>query len=205
MRTHATLAKVGDDGGRTKPSRVVKTLKMLLLVPIAHAVFAAAPPQTLLDAALSCTRCVSSAHTAKLQSSGAVVLRQALQGDAASSDRGVALAAAALAARLLDVPACREAASPTDASIGILCATSVAPESFGLHPGDVLAVSSGTSLAQQVEEQSWATSWFSPADANDEAALWCDPFYGTRGSAPTTVIEWSKGTIHHATKDPQRL
>jgi hypothetical protein len=34
-----------------------------------------------------------------------------------------------------------------------------------------------------------------PCSAKDSRAVFADPFFGTRGETPTTVIQWSKGTI----------
>lgn len=152
------------------------------------------------ERALTCTRCVSSAHASKFSSSGAVVLRSALAGHEADID----LCAAALAARLLNVKACCVAAPPPEegADIGMWAcmphsADSSTAAALNLHVGDVLAVSP----EMWIQEHTGAEEplWFSAANSqtSDREIVWADPFYGGRGSAPTDVTQWSKGTIHH--------
>ena len=103
-----------------------------------------------------------------------------------------ALCAAAIAARLLDVQACRASPDVEQADIGIIMADSSLPE-LSLDLGDALAVCPDHwSRKQHVGSKE--PFWF--AAANQESALWVDPFYGGRGSAPTDVTQWSKGTIH---------
>ncbi len=37
---------------------------------------------------------------------------------------------------------------------------------------------------------------FLPCPASDERAIFVDRFHGTRGETPTSVLQWSKGTVH---------
>ena len=37
---------------------------------------------------------------------------------------------------------------------------------------------------------------FAPCDASDKNAIYVDRLYGNRGDTPTSVLQWSKGTIH---------
>ena len=120
------------------------------------------------------------------------MLRSALTMDDLASG-AAALCSAALAGRLLDVQACR-AAAPPFADIGIIsCASEDSAEAaLGLHLGDVLAVSPDADASHFSD-----ALWFAAANPADLSAVWHDPFYGGRGSTPTDVTQWSKGTIHH--------
>lgn len=73
-----------------------------------------------------------------------------------------------------------------------------------LNPGDVLALDASTPMVEQLADDV-CTLWFEPVAADDDRAVWVDPFFGTRGSSATSVIEWSKGTIHHATEQDSSL
>jgi hypothetical protein len=37
---------------------------------------------------------------------------------------------------------------------------------------------------------------FVPCDQADDATLFVDRFHGSRGESPTSVLQWSKGTVH---------
>ena len=59
-----------------------------------------------------------------------------------------------------------------------------------MSPGDLLAMIASDRLT--MEEERWLV--FAPSDASSRVDF-VDPLYGTRGETPTTVIQWSKGTI----------
>ena len=108
--------------------------------------------------------------------------------------------AAALAARLLDAPACRAARAGDAAAVALLRdagqACGAAGQGIWLGPRDALAVLVTGSAVQSVPDH----RVFAACAADDCSAYWIDPLHGGRGVCPTTVLQWSKGTVHHATE-----
>jgi hypothetical protein len=100
-------------------------------------------------------------------------------------------AAAGIACRLLESPACRMLKKPTDASIAI-----VVGDNEGSHPdlsdGDLLILQS-----LQDDNSPPFRIFFEAAQADDTShpVTFHDPLFGTRGDTPTSVLQWSKGTI----------
>ena len=114
--------------------------------------------------------------------------------------------AAALACRLLNSPACRlctAAAAHQQPRIGativaIVPQTPSTADELGLGPSDVLAL--------RIDEEETrlrlpaGSLCFAPCEAADVAAAWVDTLHGARGVSPSSVLQWSKGTVHHATE-----
>jgi len=146
--------------------------------------------------ALFAARKVSSAHLNNFLANGSIVLRQVLQGsDDARS------AAAGISCRLMRSPACRlldNVGSGQGEVLRIAIPTSEESArhleqrySVSLSPGDLYAiVSSAESLV--VDDMSWFT--FVRCETSARVSF-IDRLYGTSGETPTTVVQWSKGTI----------
>ena len=143
---------------------------------------------------LAAARGLSDAHAAAFAQHGRVVLRGLLP------DAGEDVGAAALAARLLDAPACRAARAGDAAAVALLRdagqACGAAGQGIWLGPRDALAVLVTGSAVQSVPDH----RVFAACAADDCSAYWIDPLHGGRGVCPTTVLQWSKGTVHHATE-----
>lgn len=151
--------------------------------------------------ALTAARKVSAAHLANFQSSGFITLRQVM------TDGGDTLSAAAgITCRLMNSPACRLLReAPKEASqqraVRIVLPTSeleaqTINDKLGsvvgsLSPLDLIAV---TASVDSLREESDTWLQFVPCETND-SALFVDPLFETRGETPTTVVQWSKGTI----------
>lgn len=130
--------------------------------------------------------------------------------------------AAGVACRLLEAPACRvwrrsatAAAENRDTTtmIQVVVVTSKGTDvdswaaqstilasgggggDFGV--GDMLAIRQSSSSSSFKDESPAGTHvyQFVACSVDDPSATWVDPFHGTRGDTPTTVIQWSKGTI----------
>jgi hypothetical protein len=164
----------------------------------------APPSQFEIDEAIALTagRKVSSAHQANFEASGSIVLRQTVvsRSDALS-------AAAGIACRLMNSPACRLLEIPpaaTDREILqiALPTTNQQVDSVNKLIGADGLLSSGDLVARVISGQPSSSSqddgcWFHfvPCDASDSSVLFADRLFGTRGETPTTVVQWSKGTI----------
>ena len=142
--------------------------------------------------ALTAARKVSSAHLQNFRSNGSIILRQVLQGDDSLS------AAAGVACRLMESPACRLVETAEKEQNVVQVSLPISEESarqlesssgVSLSPGDLLAK---TSSGESHEGGLWFT--FVPCSAS-ESVLFVDRLHGTRGETPTTVVQWSKGTI----------
>lgn len=145
------------------------------------------------EAALSASRRISSAHLDRYQLDGQVVLRHLVPLAMQSSCRRVV--AAALAAKLLGVPACRSiscAPVSPDAVAILLVLEPQTLENVQLEPGDVLAVQSDRVGQHSAVE----VLVFAPCAPEEPDAVWHDRFHGARGTAPTSVLQWSKGSIY---------
>ena len=62
---------------------------------------------------------------------------------------------------------------------------------FDIGPGDVLVASADIAAGT---DRNWKEE-LSACQGDDDHALFRDTLFGTRGETPTTVIQWSKGTI----------
>ena len=131
------------------------------------------------DTALTAMRRVSSAHLDLFRSQGSVTLRQ-VGPDTIS-------AAAGIACRLLEAPACRMLKKPTDTGIAI-----VVGDNEGSHPdlsdGDLLVLQS-----LQDDNSPPFRIFFEAVRADDTSrpVTFRDPLFGTRGDTPTSVLQWS--------------
>jgi hypothetical protein len=150
------------------------------------------------DVALRAAHRVSTAHINNFQSNGAIVLRKvfSMTKEAENIDEAFSVAAG-IACRLLDVPACRVVVSDTTTTKCLLLQVVVALKSTtngdndDLQPGDVWA---GQDQASN-ETEGKIRFLFTATTADDPMATYVDPLFGKRGDTPTTVIQWSKGTI----------
>ena len=155
-----------------------------------------------LSAQMAC-RQVSDLHSDAFGRSGGVVLRRAFENVDADDE---AIVAAALAARLLDAPAVRAARADDENVVAVVpaaAAPSAPPElPFEWSDTDVLAIAVGAApLGRTADWLSWR---FVACDAADTAAVWVDPLHGGRGTTPTSVLQWSKGTVHYSEEEAQQ-
>lgn len=176
------------------------------------------------DIALSAARVVSHAHLQNFKSNGRIVIRRVWSIKSRNglenlgSDNNIALSAAAgVACRLLECQALSRVGSnrgednryvPSVLKM-ILPTTDDAVSTIAMSPtfGDMnLAI--GDVWAEWLEQKAVTLNdyndncvLFVAAAANIEndpgngAVCYVDPLYNTRGETPTTVIQWSKGTI----------
>lgn len=188
----------------------------------------AAPPSTYRpeginiddDIALSAANRISSAHAEAFRSEGVVVLRNVVKSDQCSSynsETAVASVAAGISTRLLNAAACKmqrdedNAVIPRDDTIGILIPMNrEQAEKYSkiasmlnkgpLFIGDGLVVA-GSSLQKicinkgDIDEFRVHMS----CSKNDQSAVFVNKLHGGKGETPTTVVQWSKGTVHHST------
>ena len=156
---------------------------------------------------------VSAAHLNSFRNGGDVTLRNVLRSgprDSTIKQHSADAAAAGIAARLLDAPAIStdDNKQPFDGgAVRVLLPTTegeaeTMSRTLGafagggsLAPGDVFAMSTSTSnFADGSSSLAWRT--YHACNANDPAAVFIDKLYGSAGETPTTVIQWSKGTVH---------
>jgi hypothetical protein len=146
--------------------------------------------------ALLASRKVSSAHLDQFRSQGSVILRGILT---APVDESSALAAAAgLACRLLDSPGCRpitEANGSNNQDI-VDVGFSFTEQTLGVG-NEALYLRDGDAWVSEknVNQQSQTKYSFEAATKESPELTFLDPQNGARGETPTTVIQWSKGTI----------
>jgi len=119
------------------------------------------------DAAMSAARKVSSAYLDLFKSQARVVFRQVV-----TSSDGIS-EAAGLACRMLETPACRLVNTASESSVSFLI------------EGDDIVVQRG--------DIAGATCRWEACDS--QCATYVDTMFGTRGETPTSVVQWSKGTI----------
>ena len=108
---------------------------------------------------------ISTSHIEKFRRDGAIVLR--------GIENPSVEMAAAIATRLLDAPAViigsrREGVHVTCSAQDIWVTTSV------------------------LSSHGWV---FEACEVSHPECVWADPLFGTRGTTPTSVVQWSKGTI----------
>lgn len=164
-------------------------------------------PEAAFQIGLRAARRVSDAHAAAFAERGAVAVRGALAGLGDEAERR--LAAAALAARLLGVPAVwalRGGADDPPPCASVLVAggapasagTASGRADTGLPAADAIvfagAPDDGRSAAA-APSAALALRFASapPGRSPSAAAAWVDPLHGKRGRTPTSVVEWSKG------------
>jgi hypothetical protein len=145
------------------------------------------------DIALSAARKVSSAHLHNFETSGSIILRRVVSG--LDGDSTVLSGAAGLACRLLQSPACKLSSTPPSAPQDTVKMTIPRVEDVGdLGPGDCLAA-----IASGIDDGSPDANSFicmlEACAADDPNALFVNRLHGSRGETPTTVVQWSKGTI----------
>lgn len=169
------------------------------------------------DLAQSICNKVSSAHIGGFQSSNAVTLRRVVQlFKPSDADSDVSLSAAAgVACRLLGCPAIKLSSmgdssgneslqitvpvTETDSMRSIERLTEKFGSSFygggPLASGDAFAfIATCSGDEEQVHYDEFYS--FVPCDQADDATLFVDRFHGSRGESPTSVLQWSKGTVH---------
>jgi len=147
-----------------------------------------------LDVGLVAARLVSGLHQARFSDSGLVVVRRCVA-DADCANQKARVALAAVATRILDAPACRLCESSTDASAAAITPRRGVHEWGGmrLNIGDVLVSRSG--LLDTHPSQNCLIMWVEECEADDPTAFWVDTLHAARGTTPTSVTQWSKGTI----------
>ena len=135
---------------------------------------------------------MSSAHINSFQQNGVIVIRNVLSTDGSEATH----LSRAVACRLMGAPACCAVASTIDSSTNecVYYYFSDRYETtlgFDVGPGDILVVASDIARSENVN---WIEGLVS-CQADDDSVLFTDTLFGTRGETPTTVIQWSKGTI----------
>ena len=168
---------------------------------------------------------LSSAHIDSFRSNQFVLLRNTLgivpgNSDFASNSlqdsQQVISVAAGLACRLLNSPACRRVypgenhsqSNPSRVGVHIFlpvteiernkCASFLSQLNLITYGGGDMMLGDAHMVATHVLTKTNHLSWcytFVPCDKGDAANIFVDRFYGTRGETPTSVIQWSKGTI----------
>jgi hypothetical protein len=144
--------------------------------------------------ALSAGRKVSSAHLHNFETSGSIILRRVvsdLDGDSST----VLSAAAGLACQLLKSPGCKPSSTPPSTSTRDTVKIIIPRVDVGdLGPGDCLAVIASISDDGSPDANSFIYMLEACA-ADDPNALFVNRLHGSRGETPTTVVQWSKGTV----------
>jgi hypothetical protein len=138
------------------------------------------------DVALSAKRKLSSAHVDFFRSHGSVILRQVVD-----NPSNALSAAAGIACRVLEAPACRLVTGIETITEGveILVADGCNDSTGSLAAGDMLARKSTGGVSNE------SVFVFQAVAPEDPSVTFVDPLYGSRGETPTSVFQWSKGTI----------
>ena len=131
--------------------------------------------------------------------------------DTAISHEIAESASAGIAARLLDAPAVCNIPStdasdaggdvvyaliPLDEKDAQEIADSISSAAGGggsLGTGDVFATS--CYIGAKTNDCNWRR--YAGCSKDDPSAFFIDTLYGSKGETPTTVIQWSKGTVHY--------
>ncbi len=147
-----------------------------------------------LDVGLLTARSVSDLHQARFNEAGHVVVRRCVANTDCAEKLHVAVVAAAT--RVLDSQACRICASSAEAG-----AVAMAPRidslewgGVSLNVGDVLVARLPT-LERLPSSQTMLMLCVLQCTADDPAAAWVDTLHAARGISPTSVTQWSKGTL----------
>mmetsp|Transcript_10011 Transcript_10011/g.28047 ORF Transcript_10011/g.28047 Transcript_10011/m.28047 type:complete len:150 (-) Transcript_10011:131-580(-) len=142
------------------------------------------------------------------RNNGSIAIRNVLSTgrDGAIDSESAESAAAGIAARLLESPAVCQA-DDTDGEFAICIflppnekdaldsADGIGSAGGGgsLAPGDVFATRNCADILDS------ACQWrrYTACSKDNPAAIFVDSLYGSKGETPTTVIQWSKGTVHY--------
>ena len=131
--------------------------------------------------------------------------------DGVISQEAAASASVGIAARLLDTPTvCATSVTSADTDDDdVLCILLPLNENDAQENSDLIgsAVGGGGSLSAgdvfattgNVAVPTSICAWrrFAACSKDDSAAVFVDSLHGSKGETPTTVIQWSKGTVHH--------
>lgn len=148
--------------------------------------------------ALAAMKTISSAHLSNFMADGCIILRRVVR---SIEDEDVLAASAGVACGLLQSPGCKLQVEcqpnqkPICAMIPITESGAIALRaklSADLAVGDCFAAAMNE-CPPNVDGV--VIRCFQPCPKEDPDAVFLDPFYGTRGETPTTVVQWSKGTI----------
>jgi hypothetical protein len=166
------------------------------------------------DVALSAAKIVSSAHLVNFETGGSIVLRRVVTAVAAAAAAAAAVvddsttatatvitsAVVGIACRLLKSPACKLVQSG-----GRLRIVLARKDTGYLSPGDCIAslVSLDKVVSQprvdndvdKEDKDSWVVFLLDACSETDPEAIFVNRLHGSRGETPTTVVQWSKGTI----------
>lgn len=163
------------------------------------------------DVAQGIANKISSAHLGAFQSSGSVTLRNVWMGSFDPVDNRLTIAAG-LACRLLASPAVTTVTNRVDNDTGVqiilpsnesesaeLLSTMERQAGNSFYGGGAVAVGDAFATIIKANEVVTGTNgsfFFLPADKSSSEVIFADRFHGTRGETPTSVLQWSKGTIH---------
>lgn len=150
------------------------------------------------NVALSASRKVSSAHLDQFRTQGSVILRSILSSHVNVSNIDALAAAAGIACRLLESPGCRLISDLNECSGQALVEIGFShTEQTHENSNQSLYLKDGDALVQKkVTRRPYLTNYlFEACAAKSPELTFFDPLYGTRGETPTTVVQWSKGTI----------
>ena len=149
--------------------------------------------------AMVAMKTISSAHYDKFMTDGSIVLRRVVN-SMNDSDDDMISAAAGIACRLCSSPACQYAINENNPTIHIAIpktetgASTLEQLCFAdLGVGDAFVTTRPDALPSTSNDVEVAT--LQACNQESPNAIFVDPLYGTRGETPTTVIQWSKGTI----------
>ncbi len=196
----------------TQPSIITETTEYIASIP-SHSIDD--------DLAQSICNKVSSAHVGGFQSSNSITIRRVVQSFESINDSNINIslsAAVGISCRLLGSPGVKLLSTvetnlvhggsiqvivpmEEDESESIQFIESLS-EKFGssfygggpLAKGDAFAFLLPTETQTQTHFDGFYI--FVPCDPSDDNAIFCDRFHGSRGNTPTSVLQWSKGTIH---------
>ena len=153
--------------------------------------------------ALSAARRVSSAHLSMFQTDGLVTIRNVMGGESGSPIS----AAAGVACRLLESPACRAALPTISQETAIRIVLPMTPEQAASISMDRDSSSAGFLASGDLHATRFTLEdspavvangpWYAfvACDPTDARACYVDRLFGSRGETPTSVVQWSKGTI----------
>ena len=164
------------------------------------------------DLAQAVANKVSSAHIGAFQSSKCVTLRNVMQKRSDNSMNEAITAAAGAACRLLGVASVKlDAAGTSNEVLHIILPWNDKENALdamkGISSTEAKAFYGGGDLSQGdvfafigTKEHNTGSNdcifSFVPCDPSDGDAIFKDRFFGKRGDTPTSVLQWSKGTIH---------
>jgi hypothetical protein len=141
------------------------------------------------DIALVAGKKVSSAHLQNFLSSGSIVLRRIVSDKAVSALVGVAC-------RLLQSPAVKVGNGNRSISF-VLPNDDLVVDGSDLAEGDIFAslVVNSEKIASMFDDGQACVFTFEACEPDDENTVFVDPLFSGRGVTPTSVRQWSKGTI----------